>query len=108
MRPGGQLPQVADLALGRDAGAGVYTLPARSSWDVAWYNQPMAWSCPHEVDGVCKRRRKRCDPGEPGCVLRGRVHFLNPVKNPPQRPIASQQDSHGPQPGPDGQKREMG
>ncbi len=40
------------------------------------------WSCPYEIDDVCKRRHRPCDPGSPGCVLRGKVRFLDPAKNP--------------------------
>ncbi len=46
------------------------------------YNADMSemsntWACPYEVDQVCKRRRKVCRPGAPGCVLYHRVKFYS-------------------------------
>jgi hypothetical protein len=37
-----------------------------------------AWSCPHDLDGVCQRVRGAiCDPGMRGCVLHGKVVMAN-------------------------------
>ncbi len=27
------------------------------------------WGCPHEADGICKKREAPCEPGKEGCVL---------------------------------------
>jgi hypothetical protein len=41
-----------------------------------------AWSCPHDLDGVCQHvAGARCDPGMRGCVLHGKVRFANPAAN---------------------------
>ncbi len=41
------------------------------------------WGCPHEDEGWCRRLNRDCEPGIPGCVLRGRVHFADsPDKDP--------------------------
>jgi len=51
------------------------------------------WGCYHEVDGYCERLKRDCDPGIPGCVLYGKVVFVDPKRNPPpermKRPIES-------------------
>lgn len=37
-----------------------------------------AWSCPHDLNGVCQRvRGATCDPGMRGCVLHGKVVMAN-------------------------------
>ena len=37
-----------------------------------------AWSCPHDLDGVCQRiNGARCEPGMRGCVLEGKVRMEN-------------------------------
>ena len=35
----------------------------------------MSWECRYLRETFCDKRKKECDPGEPGCVLRGRVSF---------------------------------
>ena len=35
------------------------------------------WTCPHDVDGICDIIRKKCDPGDRGCVLYGKAKFSN-------------------------------
>ena len=35
----------------------------------------MSYECRHLRGTFCDKRKKECDPGEPGCVLRGRVSF---------------------------------
>lgn len=35
------------------------------------------WSCPHESDGVCRRLKKPCHPGQKGCVLKGKFVFAS-------------------------------
>lgn len=39
----------------------------------------MSYECRHLRGTFCAKRQKECDPGEPGCVLRGRVSF--PLKD---------------------------
>ena len=35
-----------------------------------------SWSCPHEVDGICRRvDGALCRPGMKGCTLAGKVTF---------------------------------
>ena len=43
----------------------------------------MSWECRYLRETFCDKRKKECDPGEPGCVLRGRVSF--PLKEPAPR-----------------------
>ena len=38
----------------------------------------MSWGCPHQIDNLCVRLNRECQPGIKGCVLRGRVTFLYP------------------------------
>ena len=46
-----------------------------------------AWSCPHDLDGVCQKvSGARCDPGMRGCVLHGKVRFANPESNSVRKP----------------------
>lgn len=35
----------------------------------------MSYECKNLNGTFCEKRQKECDPGEPGCVLRGRVSF---------------------------------
>ena len=35
----------------------------------------MSYECRYLRGTFCDKRKKECDPGEPGCVLRGRVSF---------------------------------
>ena len=43
----------------------------------------MSYECRYLRGTFCDKRKKECDPGEPGCVLRGRVSF--PLKEPAPR-----------------------
>ena len=50
-----------------------------------------AWSCPHDLDGVCQQvRGARCEPGMRGCVLEGKVRFANPDMNLPHKPVKAE------------------
>jgi len=55
-----------------------------------------AWSCPHDLDGVCQKvAGARCDPGMRGCVLHGKVRFASDEANrlrKPQRAEAQRGD----------------
>jgi hypothetical protein len=33
------------------------------------------WQCRYLVEGRCELRRKGCDPGDKGCILKGRFEF---------------------------------
>ncbi len=47
-----------------------------------------AWSCPHDLDGVCQRvAGARCEPGMRGCVLHGRFVFADDKMNLPRKPV---------------------
>ena len=35
----------------------------------------MSYECRHLRNTFCNKRKKECDPGAPGCVLRGRFVF---------------------------------
>lgn len=49
-----------------------------------------AWSCPHDLDGVCQRVQGAiCDPGMRGCVLHGKVVFAEDRMNVPRRPVVA-------------------
>lgn len=37
----------------------------------------MSWSCPYEIDGECKRLKVACRPLSEGCVLDGKVTFID-------------------------------
>ena len=39
----------------------------------------MSWECRYLRGTFCDKRKQECNPGEPGCVLRGRVSF--PLKD---------------------------
>ncbi|MBR5692890.1 MAG: hypothetical protein IKX42_04255 [Fibrobacter sp.] len=43
----------------------------------------MSYECRHLRGTFCAKRQKECDPGEPGCVLRGRFSF--PLKKAPEK-----------------------
>ena len=43
----------------------------------------MSYECKNLEGTFCKKRNKECDPGEPGCVLVGRVSF--PLKEKPKK-----------------------
>jgi hypothetical protein len=47
-----------------------------------------AWSCPHDLDGICQRVQGAiCDPGMRGCVLEGKVRFANEDMNAKRKPV---------------------
>lgn len=47
-----------------------------------------AWSCPHDLDGVCQRVQGAvCEPGMRGCVLEGKVRFAREELNQPRKPV---------------------
>ncbi|KAA3652492.1 MAG: hypothetical protein DWQ11_11465 [Proteobacteria bacterium] len=47
-----------------------------------------AWSCPHDLDGICQRvRGARCSPGMRGCELEGKVRFARDEMNLPRKPV---------------------
>jgi hypothetical protein len=49
-----------------------------------------AWSCPHDLDGVCQRVQGAvCDPGMRGCVLHGKVVFAQDDMNLPRKPVVA-------------------
>ncbi len=49
-----------------------------------------AWSCPHDLNGVCQLvTGAACDPGMRGCVLYGKVRFADDKKNQPRKPVKS-------------------
>jgi hypothetical protein len=35
------------------------------------------WGCRHQLDDRCLLLRKECKPGVPGCVLHGKVLFID-------------------------------
>lgn len=51
-----------------------------------------AWSCPHDLDGVCQRvSGARCDPGMRGCELEGKVRFARDEMNLRRKPTRAEQ-----------------
>lgn len=59
------------------------------------------WSyCPYEQNFFCKRLKRDCDPGIPGCILYGRIERDDLVYRPPippkRRPTSDEQtdDDH--------------
>lgn len=49
-----------------------------------------AWSCPHDLGGVCQRVQGAvCDPGMRGCVLEGKVRFAREDMNLRRKPVKS-------------------
>lgn len=47
-----------------------------------------AWSCPHDLDGVCQRvSGAKCDPGMRGCELEGKVRFARDDMNVRRKPV---------------------
>jgi len=50
-----------------------------------------AWSCPHDVDGICQQvAGARCDPGMRGCVLYGKVRFAGDERGLPRKPVRAE------------------
>ena len=37
----------------------------------------MSWICPHQLNDECVRLKKTCRPLQKGCVLDGKVTFVN-------------------------------
>lgn len=47
-----------------------------------------AWSCPHDLEGVCQRVQGAvCQPGMRGCELEGKVRFAREEMNQPRKPV---------------------
>ncbi len=47
-----------------------------------------AWSCPHDLNGICQRVRGAiCSPGMRGCELEGKVRFARDEMNQPRKPV---------------------
>lgn len=56
-----------------------------------------AWSCPHDIDGVCQRvAGAACDPGMRGCVLHGKVVFAKDEMNVARKPVAADKTKEKP------------
>ena len=56
------------------------------------------WSyCPYEANFHCKRLKRECDPGVPGCILYGRIERddlkYKPPVPPRRRPVPKQPDA---------------
>ncbi len=50
-----------------------------------------AWSCPHDLNGVCQLvQGAACDPGMRGCVLHGKVRFATEQKNLVRKPVRAE------------------
>ena len=42
----------------------------------------MSWECKYKSGSHCHKLNTKCDPGQKGCVLHGRVYFpFSPEKN---------------------------
>ncbi|MFP4431384.1 MAG: hypothetical protein ACLFPV_09055 [Spirochaetaceae bacterium] len=42
----------------------------------------MSWECKYKSRDICVKLDKKCDPGQVGCVLHGKVYFpFKPEKN---------------------------
>ncbi len=37
----------------------------------------MSWVCPHQINNECTRLKKACHPSQQGCVMEGKVTFLD-------------------------------
>lgn len=37
----------------------------------------MSWTCPYQINNECVRLRKPCQPLQKGCVLEGKVTFID-------------------------------
>jgi len=47
-----------------------------------------AWSCPHDLNGICQRVRGAiCSPGMRGCELEGKVRFAREELNQSRKPV---------------------
>ncbi|WP_323003262.1 hypothetical protein [Denitromonas sp.] len=50
-----------------------------------------AWSCPHDLNGICQRVKGAvCEPGMRGCELEGKVRFARDAMNAPRKPVKAQ------------------
>ncbi|MRJ03226.1 MAG: hypothetical protein GXO19_02510 [Epsilonproteobacteria bacterium] len=36
------------------------------------------WTCSYQIGSECELLKKKCDPGDKGCVLYGKALFSNP------------------------------
>ena len=60
-----------------------------------------AWSCPHDLDGICQRvRGALCSPGMRGCELEGKVRFALDELNQPRKPVKARPTETRPEPKP--------
>ena len=60
-----------------------------------------AWSCPHDLDGICQRVRGAiCSPGMRGCELEGKVRFAFDELNEPRKPVKACPAETWPEPQP--------
>jgi hypothetical protein len=41
----------------------------------------MAWDCPFNNNGICIKRKKKCEVLSKGCVLKNKLKFIEPKKN---------------------------
>ena len=56
-----------------------------------------AWSCPHDLNGICQRVRGAiCEPGMRGCELEGKVRFAREELNQPRKPVRAPAAAAGP------------
>lgn len=37
----------------------------------------MSWICPYQINDECLRLKKPCHPSQKGCVLEGKVTFID-------------------------------
>jgi hypothetical protein len=57
------------------------------------------WGCRYQVDEQCLRLLRECRPGQPGCVLHGKVTFLRDLEAQPKPETAiAPKKSAGPRP----------
>ena len=55
-----------------------------------------AWSCPHDLNGICQRvRGALCSPGMRGCELEGKVRFALDELNAPRKPVKARPAPRG-------------
>jgi hypothetical protein len=60
-----------------------------------------AWSCPHDLNGICQRVRGAiCSPGMRGCELEGKVRFALDELNAPRKPVKARPTEAKPEPKP--------
>lgn len=57
-----------------------------------------AWSCPHDLNGICQRVRGAiCSPGMRGCELEGKVRFALDEMNQRRKPVKAPAAPAGPE-----------